>query len=131
MKNEPKSTKKHLIGIHKKCFSYKPIKVNPALSLKKHKKYVLPMLELCRKGMGKFQMALLIIFSFIPVDTRPRFNVYKTNIRRWRSRIDFLQTLKRHRVSIGITLFSHYSLRAIWTFKMANNINHVIFLVFC
>ena len=71
------------------------------------------MLELCRKGMGKFQMALLIIFSFIPVDARRRFNVYKTNIRRWRSRIDFLQTLKRHRVSTGITLFSHYSLRAI------------------
>ena len=34
-----------------------------------------------------------------PVDTRRRFNVYKTSIRRWRRRIDVLETLKRRRVS--------------------------------
>ena len=36
-----------------------------------------------------------------PVDTRRRFNVYKTSIRRRRRRIDVLQTLKRRRVSTG------------------------------
>ena len=34
-----------------------------------------------------------------PVDTRRRFNVYKTSIRR---RIDVLSTLKRRRMSIGL-----------------------------
>ena len=38
----------------------------------------------------------------IPVDTRRRFNVYKTSILRRRRRIDVLQTLKRRRVSTGI-----------------------------
>ena len=36
-----------------------------------------------------------------PVDTRRRFNVYKTSIQRRRRRIDVLQTLKRRRVSTG------------------------------
>ena len=36
-----------------------------------------------------------------PVDTRRRFNVYRTAIRRLRRRIDVLQTLKRRRVSAG------------------------------
>ena len=40
-----------------------------------------------------------------PVDTRRRFNVYKTSIRRRRRRIDVLQTLKQRRVSTGIQLF--------------------------
>ena len=35
------------------------------------------------------------------VNTRRCFNVYKTSIRRRRSRIDVLQTLKRRRVSTG------------------------------
>ena len=34
-----------------------------------------------------------------PVDTRRRFNVYKTSIRR---RVDVLQTLKRRRMSTGL-----------------------------
>ena len=38
----------------------------------------------------------------IPVDTRRRFNVYKTSIRRRWRRIDVLQTLKRHHVPTGI-----------------------------
>ena len=36
-----------------------------------------------------------------PVDTRRRFNVYKTSIRRRQRRIDVLQTLKRRRVFTG------------------------------
>ena len=40
--------------------------------------------------------------SSIPVDTRRRFNVYTTSIRRQRRRIDVVWTLKRRRVSTGI-----------------------------
>ena len=36
-----------------------------------------------------------------PVDTRRRFNVYKTSIQRWRRHIDVMQTLKRRFVSTG------------------------------
>ena len=36
-----------------------------------------------------------------PVDTRPRFNVYKASIQRRRRRIDILKTLNRRRVSTG------------------------------
>ena len=46
----------------------------------------------------------LVVISIIaqyPVDTRRRFNVYKTSIRHRRRRIDVLQTLKRIRVSTG------------------------------
>ena len=39
--------------------------------------------------------------SLYPVDTRHRFNVYKTSKRRRRRRIDVLWTLKRRRVSTG------------------------------
>ena len=36
-----------------------------------------------------------------PVDTRRRFNVYKTPMRSPRRRIEVLQMLKRYRVSTG------------------------------
>ena len=36
-----------------------------------------------------------------PVDTRRRFNVYKTSILRLQRRTEFLQKLKRRRVSTG------------------------------
>ena len=39
-----------------------------------------------------------------PVDTRRRFNVYKTSTRRRRRRVDVLQTLKQRRVSTGLGL---------------------------
>ena len=43
-----------------------------------------------------------VILNWVnPVDTRRRFNVYKTSIRRCRRRIDVLYTLKRRRVSTG------------------------------
>ena len=42
-----------------------------------------------------------------PVDTRRRFNVYKTSIRRRRRRIDVLKTLKRRRVSTGNLCLFH------------------------
>ena len=41
-------------------------------------------------------------FEVFPVDTRRRFNVYKTSIRRQRCCIDVLQTLKLLRVSTGL-----------------------------
>ena len=47
-----------------------------------------------------------------PVDTRRRFNVYKTSIRR---RIDVLKTLKRRRVSTGI----EHEFFAIYQFESA------------
>ena len=40
--------------------------------------------------------------QYFPVDTRRRFNVYKTSIRRRR---DVLQTFKRRRVSTGLVTF--------------------------
>ena len=48
------------------------------------------------------------LFHNIPVDTRLRFNVYKTSIRRCRHRID-VQTLKPCRVSTGVlfTFLTH------------------------
>ena len=42
-----------------------------------------------------------------PVDTRHRFNVYKTSIQRRRRRIDVLKTLKRRRVSTGNLCLFH------------------------
>ena len=56
-----------------------------------------------------FSLALLLYHNLdlcilIPVDTRRRFNVYKTSIRRQRRRIDVWYTLKRRRVSIGMEL---------------------------
>ena len=45
--------------------------------------------------------------SFIPVDKRRRFNVYKTSIGRRLRPIDVLQTLKRRRVSAGIKQVLH------------------------
>ena len=44
---------------------------------------------------------LYCITLIAPVDTRRRFNVYKTSIRRCRRRIYVLYTLKRRRVSTG------------------------------
>ena len=51
--------------------------------------------SLCNKGQ-----------HYNPVDTRRRFNVYKTSIRGPRHRIDVLQTLKRRRVSTGKFLWT-------------------------
>ena len=42
----------------------------------------------------------------LPVDTRRRFNVHQTSIRRRRRRIDVLQTLKRRSVSNGLKTFT-------------------------
>ena len=51
---------------------------------------------------GKCKLILKHYQASIPVDTRRRFNVYKTSIPRRRRRIDVLQTLKRRHVSTGI-----------------------------
>ena len=47
---------------------------------------------------------IIAVYESFPVDTRRRFNVYKTYIRRHRHRIDVLWTLKRRRVSTGLLI---------------------------
>ena len=47
---------------------------------------------------------IIAVYESFPVDTRRRFNVYKTYIRRHRRRIDVLWTLKRRRVSTGLLI---------------------------
>ena len=53
---------------------------------------------------------LKLSFHLTPVNTRLRFNVYKTSIRRRRRRIDVLQTLKQHRVSTGTSVWQNLQL---------------------
>ena len=53
------------------------------------------------KAICKYHTDLTQIALDYPVDTRRRFNVYKTSRRRHRRRIDILWALKRRRVSLG------------------------------
>ena len=58
-----------------------------------------------------------------PVDTRRRFNVYKTSIRRRRRRTDVLYTLKRRCVSTGKSVRNE---NVFWTFFRNYYVHHVL-----